>query len=201
LQFVLSLLLNGASYGLLLDCGTRWFENAAGPNCSRKLFIAASRAKATHLGVRLAEGTEPSDRTARFGLALLQQICGLAHGLPALGGPCLLVLAQHARYAESTMRTASKKSPKRARNKRGGRMRRAATPTQVTGRLENGQIRLLRPVAWNDGQQVLVILLPQAVGAGSRPFLSPPIQLLEEDAVEFCRRPETVTAVNRAELE
>ena len=65
----------------------------------------------------------------------------------------------------------------------------------VTGCLEKGRVRLLQPVSWTDGQQVVVIPLPVEARQ------SPPAELLEEDAIEFTRRPETLAPINRGELE
>ena len=47
-----------------------------------------------------------------------------------------------------------------------------------------------------EGQQVVVIPLPSVE---ARP--SPPAKLLDEDAAEFARRPETLAPLNRSELE
>ena len=97
------------------------------------------------------------------------------------------------------MRTTAKKSPKRTRVKQGGQKRLGTKLTHVTGRLEKGKVRLSQPVEWSDGQPVVVIPLPQSVTTSSA--LVPPLELLDEDAVEFARRPETLAAVNRSELE
>jgi hypothetical protein len=67
------------------------------------------------------------------------------------------------------------------------------------GRLEDGKVLLSRRVGWSNGQEVVVIALPPSVGSGLT--LAPPIELLEEDALEFARLPETLAAVNRSELE
>lgn len=59
-------------------------------------------------------------------------------------------------------------------------------------------MRLAEPVAWNDGQQVVLIPLPQRLKAGAK---APPADLLEDAAAEFARRPETLGPLNRSELE
>jgi hypothetical protein len=74
----------------------------------------------------------------------------------------------------------------------------AAVKRPVRGRLEKGRVRLAEPVRWNDGQQVVVIPLPSRLKAGAK---APPVELLEEDAEEFKRRPETLGPINRSELE
>jgi len=86
----------------------------------------------------------------------------------------------------------------RRRYSRGMAARRKKQPVQgaVTGRLEKGQVRLLQPVLWDEGQQVVVIPLSSVE---ARP--SPPAELLEEDAIEFARRPGTLVPLNRSELE
>ena len=71
-----------------------------------------------------------------------------------------------------------------------------AAQGMVTGRVEKGGVRLLQPVPWDDGQQVVIIPLP-SVEARS----SPPVELLDEDAVEFARRPQTLAPINRGEIE
>ncbi len=70
----------------------------------------------------------------------------------------------------------------------------------MIGRIEHGQVRLAQPVEGSEGQAVLVIPLPVSEPAAERPLLPPPEDLLEEDAVEFRRRPETLSALNRGEL-
>ncbi len=67
----------------------------------------------------------------------------------------------------------------------------------VIGHLEKGQVRLSQPVVWADGQRVVVIPLPQPTAQSSVP---PPVDLLDEDAEEFTRRPETLRSVNEGEL-
>jgi hypothetical protein len=76
--------------------------------------------------------------------------------------------------------------------------KRSAVKRPVRGRLEKGRVRLAEPVAWNDGQQVVVIPLPQRLKAGAK---APPVELLEEDAAEFARRPETLGPINSSELD
>ena len=68
--------------------------------------------------------------------------------------------------------------------------------TSVIGHVENGTVRLSESVAWSEGQEVLVIMLPE------RPIQreAPPTELLEEDAREFAVRRDTVREVNRREL-
>ncbi len=97
------------------------------------------------------------------------------------------------------MRATAKKTTKRSRVKQAGKRRSGTTSTHVIGRLQNGKVLLSRRVPWSNGQKVVVIALPPAVGSSSA--LAPPIELLEEDALEFARLPETLAAVNRSELE
>lgn len=94
------------------------------------------------------------------------------------------------------MRTTVKKGTKRAPVKRSPK--RAQAMTHVTGRVEKGQVHLSKPVAWTEGQRVVVIPLPKSLEDSAQ--LSPPVELLDEDAVEFARRPETLAPINR-ELE
>ncbi len=70
----------------------------------------------------------------------------------------------------------------------------------MIGRIEQGQVRLAQPVMGSEGQAVLVIPLPVPDPATEHPQLAPPEHLLEEDAKEFRRRPETLSALNRGEL-
>jgi hypothetical protein len=65
--------------------------------------------------------------------------------------------------------------------------------------VEKGHVRLSRQVAWGDGQQVVVIPLPRTLASQLR--RSPPRELLDEDAAEFRRRPDTIAPLNRSELE
>lgn len=66
----------------------------------------------------------------------------------------------------------------------------------ATGRLEKGHVRLLQRVSWHDGQQVVVIPFPAVDGR-----TAPPLDMLEDDAAELARRPETLEPINRSELE
>jgi hypothetical protein len=65
----------------------------------------------------------------------------------------------------------------------------------VMGRVENGQIRLGQTIDWSNGQRVLVIAIPALHTTDA-----PPPQLLEEDAREFARRPDSLDDVNGPEL-
>jgi hypothetical protein len=70
----------------------------------------------------------------------------------------------------------------------------------MIGRIEQGQVRLAKPVAGSEGQAVLVIPLPVSDPGAESPLSAPPEHLLDEDANEFRRRPETLSALNRGEL-
>ncbi|MBI4706076.1 MAG: hypothetical protein HY744_33700 [Deltaproteobacteria bacterium] len=70
----------------------------------------------------------------------------------------------------------------------------------VVGRIEQGQVRLTQRLAGSEGQAVLVVLLPGSAVAKEGQRMAPPADLLEEDAREFRRRPETLSALNHGEL-
>ncbi len=55
----------------------------------------------------------------------------------------------------------------------------------VEGTFESGAVKIDRPLAWADGQRVLVIALPPESGADR---IAPPADLLEEDARELAVR-------------
>jgi len=69
-------------------------------------------------------------------------------------------------------------------------------PEGVRGRIEKGRVRLHKRVAWDEGQPVVVIPLPQKMGR--RP---PPAELLEADATEMARRPGSLKSINGSEID
>ena len=64
----------------------------------------------------------------------------------------------------------------------------------MIGRVENGQIQI-GAIGWPNGQRVLVIAIPTPHATEA-----PPTQLLEEDAREFARRPDSLVDLNGPEL-
>ena len=68
----------------------------------------------------------------------------------------------------------------------------------VVGTIERGQVRLDEPTAWEEGQRVLVIVLPQGEPVSTA---APPPELLEADAREIAPRAEMLERINRGELE
>jgi hypothetical protein len=93
------------------------------------------------------------------------------------------------------MRTTAKKTPRRVKHR--APKQPVTELVHVSGRVERGKVKLSRPVAWSEGQEVVVIPLPPSITEG----VAPPLELLEEDAREFARRPETLAAINRSELD
>jgi hypothetical protein len=93
------------------------------------------------------------------------------------------------------MRTTAKKAPRRAKHRTSKQP--VTELVHVSGRLERGKVKLSRPVAWSEGQEVVVIPLPPSISES----VAPPLELLEEDAREFARRPETLAVINRNELD
>ena len=65
----------------------------------------------------------------------------------------------------------------------------------MIGRVENGQIRVGQAISWSNGQRVLVIPIPTLDATEA-----PPTQLLEEDAREFARRPDSLVDVDGPDL-
>jgi hypothetical protein len=97
---------------------------------------------------------------------------------------------------EEDMRTTAKKAPKRVKH----RIQKPVTDlVHVAGRLERGKVKLSQPVAWSEGQVVVVIPLPPSLTAENAGV--PTLEELEEDAKEFVPRPGTLGAINRSELE
>lgn len=68
----------------------------------------------------------------------------------------------------------------------------------ILGKVDNGRVTLSEITDWSEGQLVLVMPLSHKLVFDN--VSSPPIELLEEDAAEFRRRPETLMAVNRRDL-
>jgi hypothetical protein len=95
------------------------------------------------------------------------------------------------------MRSTAKRAMRHQRPKRQGK--RLAALTHVEGHVEKGKIRLAEPVTWGDGQRVVVIPLPESFTA--KESGAPPVELLEADAKEFARRPETIVPIFRNELD
>jgi hypothetical protein len=69
----------------------------------------------------------------------------------------------------------------------------------VAGRVEKGRVRLAQPIAWSDGQQVVVIPLPRSFTESDSS--APTVEELEQDFKEFARRPGSLAAINRSELD
>jgi hypothetical protein len=67
----------------------------------------------------------------------------------------------------------------------------------VVGTIEKGAVRLEKPIAWEEGQRVLVIALPQGEPMSTA---APPPELLEADALELAPRVDVLEGINRGEL-
>lgn len=68
----------------------------------------------------------------------------------------------------------------------------------VVGKIEEGCVRLDKPLEWREGRRVLVIPLPEGEPNSTA---TPPPELLEEDARELAPRLDVLGGINQGELE